>query len=173
MATPLDWVFRFLHILSGVMWVGGAALWSMVIAPRVLRDGPPAIRRPFLEAVLAAVTRYFTIAGIVTILSGFVVLALLRDGDVFGGFQGGSYGIALSIGLLASIVMLIEGLFVIKPTARSLLAEMQKLPPGPPTGPPPEAIPRLGKKLGIAGMASMLVGTIALGAMAWAVNVVR
>lgn len=177
MADTFDWVIRFLHIVSGVMWVGGAFLWSMVIAPSVLQRGPPMIRRPFLEAVLAKVTRYFIISGSITIVTGFWVMGLLNGWDRLSEtFQEPSYGTALGIGVVAALVMMVVGLFVIAPTGKKLLATMQKMPaptPGAPPAAPPAELAALGKKIGIASMVNMLLGFIALGAMAWAVNAVR
>ena len=171
------WFIRFLHIFSGVMWVGGAFLWGMLIAPNVLQRGPPPIRRPFLEAVLAKVTRYFIISGSLTILTGFWTLGLIVGWSQVGStFSQGSYGIGLGVGVVAAIVMFVLGWFVIKPTGEKLLKVMQSMPapaPGSPPPAPPAELAALGKKIGIASMTNLLLGTIALGAMAWAVNVVR
>lgn len=180
MSDAVTWVFRFLHVMSGVLWVGGASLWTMIIAPNVLRRGPPPIRRPFLEAVLSKVTNYLILAGVLTILSGFVVMGLLVEwGNIVAVFQGGggypaSYGIALGVGFFASVAMLVMGKFVISPTAHGMLATLQTVPAGAP--PPPETQEKLagmGKKLGMIGLATLILGFTALGAMVWAVNTVR
>lgn len=168
------------------MWVGGAFLWGMIIAPNVLQRGPPPIRRPFLEAVLARFTRYMVIASSLTILTGFWTMGLLVGWsnvvDVFQGAGGlpASYGIALGIGAVAALIMYAEGLFVIIPSGKRILATMQRIPapvPGQPPSPPPADVQAelaaLGKKLGIASLTGMVLGALALGAMAWAVNVVR
>lgn len=170
-------VIRFIHILSAVMWLGGNFLWGMIIVPNVMQRGPPPIRRPFLEAVLAKLQRYMVIAGALTIVSGFWVMGLITGwSDLAEGFQSGAWGISLGIGAVLGILMFLEGWFYIIPTGNKLLAAMQKMPapaPGaPPAAPPPE-IPALGKKLGIAGMVSMLLGFLALGAMVYAVNYIR
>lgn len=173
MADAVSFVFRFVHIFSGVMWVGGAFLWGMLIAPNILQRGPPAIRRPFLEAVLGKLTRYFQVSAILTILSGFVVLGLLTGwAEIPEAFQTGSYGLAMGIGVVAAVVMAIEGFAVIAPTGDKLLKLMQSM-NGPPTAEQQAQLGALGKKIGIASMTTLLLGTIALGAMAWAVNVVR
>lgn len=177
MADAFTWFIRFLHIFSGVMWIGGAFLWGMIIAPNVLQRGPPPIRRPFLEAVLGKITNYFMISGSMTILTGFWTMGLLVGFSNIGSvFSGGEYGIALGVGVVAALVMLIEGIFVIKPAGKKMLALLQAMPaptPGAPPGPPPAELVATGKKLGIASMTTLLLGTIALGAMAWAVNVAR
>ncbi len=178
MAAWYIWVIRFLHVLSGVAWVGGAFFWAMVIAPRVLARGPPPLRRPFLEAVLGGVTRYFYVAGAMTIVTGFWVLGLLGGfSNIGSAFRIKGYGTALGLGVVMAVGMLIEGVWIITPTAKKLLAMMQALPtpePGaPPTPPAPEVqaeMAKLGKELGMASMTSVLMGTIAIGAMTWAVN---
>ena len=171
----MAWVVRFLHILSGVIWVGGAFLWGMVIAPNVLQRGPPPARRPFLEAALAPFTRVMIVSGGVTILTGFWTMGILVGfPNIADTFQTGPYGIALGVGALMAILMYVEGLLVIMPTGKKLLATMQTVPPGqPPSEATQKELAALGKKVGIASMTSLLMGTIALGAMAWAVNVVR
>lgn len=180
MADALTWVFRFVHIASAVTWVGGAALWTMIIAPNVLQRGPPPLRRPFLEATLAKVTRFFISSAILTILTGLVLMGVLVSWEnLIDVFQGGgdyppSYGIALGIGLVASVIMAIEGTAIIQPTGKKLLATMQSVPPGALPSPETQAqLAALGKKVGIAGMTTMVLGFVALGAMVWAVNVVR
>lgn len=181
MGDLLSWVIRYVHMFSGVLWVGGAFLWGMVIAPRIMQKGPPMIRRPFLEAALKPISNFLTMGGVLTILSGVVLMGeLVGWANVLATFQGTygppGYGIALGVGFVAALAMISVGVFIIKPTAFRLLAAMQAMPaptPGtPPAAPPPE-VPALGKKLGIASMTTITLGTIALGAMAWAVNVFR
>ncbi|HWH08086.1 MAG TPA: hypothetical protein VNX21_02735 [Candidatus Thermoplasmatota archaeon] len=175
MADAFTWVVRFLHILSAVIWVGGSFTWGMVIAPRILQRGPPPIRRPFLEAALGPFTRLMIVSGALTILTGFWTMGLLVGFDgIAAAFQGSSYGIALGVGVVLAIAMYLEGWFIIKPTGERILATMQTVPPGqPPSEATQKELAALGKKVGIASLTNLVMGTLALGAMAWAVNVVR
>lgn len=181
MADILAYVPRFIHILSGVLWIGGAMMWGMVIGPNVLKRGPPAIRRPFLEAALKPFTNVMIVSGALTILSGFWTMGVLTGfANIPQTFQIPGYGVALGLGTVIAIAMYAEGWFVIKPTGEKLLATLQRIPapaPGTPPGPPSAEIQAeleaLGKKIGIASMISILLGTIAIGAMVWAVNTVR
>lgn len=181
MADILAYVPRFIHILSAVLWLGGAMVWGMVIAPNVLQRGPPPIRRPFLEAVLKPFTRVMIVSGALTILSGFWTMGVLTGfSNIPQTFQIPSYGIALGFGTVMAITMYAIGWIVIIPTGAKLLATMQRMPapaPGAPPGPPPAEIQAelaaLGKKVGMASMLNILLGTLALGAMVWAVNTVR
>ena len=180
MATDyVHWGLRFLHILSGVAWVGGAFLYSMVVAPRILQRGPPPLRRPFLEAVMEPVTRYFYVAGILTLVTGFLVMGRMWGfSNIDAQFQRAGYGYALSVGVLAAVGMGVVGFGMIAPTGKKMLARMQAMPasaPGaPPAPPPPEVqaeMAAMGKRIGILSMLNVLLGTVALGAMAWAVVV--
>ena len=178
MGSTLVWVFRFLHIVSAVAWVGGAIIWTMVIAPRLLRDGPPAIRRPVIEALIGAVPRYFHAVGGATIGFGILLLGQLVGWANFsatlqGIYLGTSYGYAIGLGLILAVAMFLEGFLIIEPTIKKLLATMQAQPPGPPSAQAQAALAALGKKMAIAGISSVTMGVIALGAMTWAVNQVR
>lgn len=181
----LEWVIRFLHITAGVAWVGGAVIWSMVIAPRLMQRGPPAIRRPVLEALIEALPRYFYTTGGATIVLGVTFLGVKYGwGNVLAVFQGTyagtSYGYALGAGLLLAVGMLAIGYFVITPTSHQMLDMMKSMPtpaPGTPPSPPPADVQAkmgaLGKKMGMASMLNVLLGVLAVAAMTWAVNQVR
>lgn len=181
MGDAFSWAMRFAHVTFGVMWVGGLSLWTMLIAPNVLQRGPPAIRRPFLEAVLARFTRYMIIASLGTIVTGLWVMGLIVGfANITSTFQAGAYGTALGIGFVASILMAIGGFGIVAPAGRELLETMRAMPapaPGAPPAPPaPETqakLAALGKRIGIVSLANLALGFIALGAMAWAVNLFR
>ena len=173
MSDAITGVIRVIHILSSIAWVGGALLFGNIIGPRVLQRGPPAIRRPFMEAVLPAMTRYYMIVGSLAILSGFLLVWRLFPGDFGGAFQvSGGYGTALGIGTVSALAMATVGFGIIAPTGKKMLAAMQRM-TGPPTPAQQEELGALGKKIGIMSMLVMIFGTIAAIAMATAVNVVR
>lgn len=179
MADALVWVLRFIHILAGTAWVGGAFMWSMVVAPRLLAHGPPAIRRPVLEAVIDAVPRYFMMTGGVTILFGVLLLGQLKGWEnFFAVFQGtagypasSGAGAALGAGVVLALAMLAVGFGVIKPTSKQMLALMQSV-QGPPTPEVQAKLGGLGKRMAIASISTVLMGVLALVSMTWAVNAV-
>lgn len=164
---------RLVHVFSAITWVGGAFFWSMVIAPRIMQRGPPAIRRPFAEAVIPAVTRFFQIAGGLAILSGIVLVGMIAGWDnYFDVFRGGAYGTWLGLGAVAAIGMAIVGFGIIAPAAHKLLATMATI-NGPPTDAQQAQIGALGKRMGMMGMLVVLLGSLAIVGMVLAVNVVR
>lgn len=178
MSDVLTGLVRFVHIISAVTWLGATMLFSMLIAPRVLRDGPPMMRRPFLEAILVPLTRYFAISSTLTIVFGFLLI-----GQIFGythvgdAFQVKGYGLALGIGVVAAFAMAAIGFGVVGPTAKKMLGMMQAMPAPAPGGGAPPAPPAemmaLGKRMGMMSMLTVLLGAIALGGMVVAVNYVR
>lgn len=176
MSDGITGVVRVIHILSSVAWVGGALLWGNIIAPRIMKKGPPAIRRPFMEAVLPAMTRYYMIVAGLAIVSGLVLVGLIWGwGDYFGAFMDktpSGYGAWLGIGATSAIAMAIVGFGIIAPTGKKMLAAMAKI-TGPPTDAQQAELGVLGKKVGMMSMLVMVFGTLAALAMALAVNVVR
>jgi uncharacterized membrane protein len=173
MADAVTGIIRVIHIVSSVAWVGGALLWGNVIAPRVMARGPPQIRKPFAEAVIPAMTRYYMIVASLAILSGLLLVTRLFPGDFSGAFQApGGYGMALGIGAVSAIAMAIIGFGIIAPTGKKLIAAMgaASTPPTPEQG---AQLGALGKRIGIMSMLVILFGTIAMIGMAWAVNVMR
>ena len=173
MHDPLAAVVRVIHIVTAVAWVGGALLWGNIIGPRVMARGPPAIRRPFAEAVIPAMTRYYQIVASLAIVSGFVLVGQVNGwGDYFGVFRSGQYGLWLGLGALSAIAMAVVGFGIIAPTGKKMLAAMAKI-NGPPTDAQQAELGALGKKVGMMSMLVMAFGTLTALAMALAVNVVR
>lgn len=173
MAAILVGIIRFLHIMSAVGWVGGGLLWATIIAPNVLARGPAPLRRPFLEAALGPVTRFFISSAIATLVFGFLLMGAQFGWDFGAGWKIPTYGRYMGIGALAALVMAAHGMGVIAPSGKKLLAKMQALPPGPPSEAAQAELMASGKKLGMHGMLSVLLGTIALACMVAAVNYVR
>lgn len=172
MASALIGILRILHIFAAVSWVGGGFFWGMVVAPNVLRRGPPTLRRPFLEAALGPITRFFIGSGVAAIVFGALLMGAMWKWDFQAPFQVVGYGAALAVGIVGALVMIVHGAGFVAPTGRKLLATMQAT-NGPPTEAQQAELMRLGKSMGIHGMLSILLGTIALAGMVVAVNYVR
>lgn len=174
MSDAITGLVRVVHMLTSVMWVGGAFLWSMLIAPRILKNGPPAIRRPFAEAIIDPITNFFRIVGGLALASGIVLVGMIWGwGSYFSAFEAsGGYGPALALGVLGATAMAIVGFGIVAPTAQKMLATMKTI-NGPPTDAQQAQMGAIGKKMGKMSMLVMLFGTIAIIGMAWAVNVAR
>ena len=166
-------IVRLLHILFGAAWLGSTFLWAMVVTPRILRTGPAEIRRPFLEATLPAVTNFFRVAAVMTILSGLTLVGMIWSwGSYFSAFKAPTYGVTLALGATFGITAAIVGLGFVAPRGHKLLETMRSM-KGPPTPDQQASLAAQGKTIGILSMVAVTLITITIVCMAWATNAVR
>ncbi len=95
-------IIRILYVLPGVLWVGGWSLMAWVIEPQ-LRAAGPAVQGPAMSRIAKALTPVLSIAGGVTILMGFALIAR-TPGHGFGDLFNTSWGWAIGLGLLTAFV---------------------------------------------------------------------
>lgn len=100
-------VLRLLHIICGVLWVGGAGVMVMFILPAVGATGPAGGQ--FMQHVVTKtkLTVYLPILGVITVLAGFGLY--YHDMSISGGGFGSSrsgmvYGIGGALALVALIL---------------------------------------------------------------------
>lgn len=108
---------RIVHIVSGVFWVGGAALFFFYLEPAISRLGPDAEK--FVDEVVnrRKVPIYFATFSTLTVVAG--VILYWRD---FGGIDTTPHGLALGLGGLAAIVAWLGGNLLIPRTLGQLAA---------------------------------------------------
>lgn len=99
---PEVMVLRILHVLPGVLWVGGSSLMAWVIEPQ-LRAAGPAVQGPAMSRIAKALTPVLSIAAGVTILMGFALVAR-TPGHGFGDLFNTSWGWAIGLGILTAFV---------------------------------------------------------------------
>ena len=116
-------VFRIVHILAGVIWVGSVFLFVVYVQPSVASIAPAGA--PFMAELLG---RRRVIDGIITAASITVVGGLFlywrdwHDVGSLGDWLGTSFGATLTLGAIASIAALTIGVLVTRPNAMRLLA---------------------------------------------------
>ncbi|MBM4409990.1 MAG: hypothetical protein FJ037_01450 [Chloroflexi bacterium] len=94
-------LLRVLHVLPGVLWVGGALLMAWVIEPALRADGP-AVQGPAMRAVGKKLSMVLTAAASVSILMGLALVVRTpgRDGaDLFVT----SWGWSIGLGTVAAV----------------------------------------------------------------------
>jgi hypothetical protein len=107
-------VFRFFHIVSGVLWVGSAFLFVGFIGPSAAELGPAA--GPLLDAVVKKrkVAKVITGLGFTTVLAGWVLW--LKNMSLYGGLYDwvtSRFGLVLTIGgTLATITAFVGAIGV-------------------------------------------------------------
>lgn len=155
MASWLEVIVRFLHILFGVAWVGGGLFYGHSVLGG-LRKAPPEVRGPAMMSIGKKQMTFFLVAGPLTFLFGLWNQFLL-----FGGFNYSASPVnqALGVGFVLTLVMLAISFGVTYPTFRKLEAL------GPPRGPPSAELMGLQKRLMMAGMSTVALGVIVIAFM--------
>ena len=118
-----SWLFRYLHVLTGVMWIG--LLWYLNFVqipsmPKLSDDQKPAITKVIAPAVLF----WFRWAALATIVTGFIVAYLnnyLHESMTLGIGSGGGKNTAIGIGMWLGIIMAYNVWFIIWPNQKKAL----------------------------------------------------
>ena len=117
-----SWLFRYLHVVVGIMWIG--LLWYLNFVqipnmPKFTDEQKPAITKIIAPAVLF----YFRWAALATIVTGLVVAYLngyVHDAMILGIGSGGK-NTAIGIGMWLGIIMAFNVWFIIWPNQKKVL----------------------------------------------------
>ena len=170
-AVPFFLVFRFLHIVAGVLWVGSAFLFVGFIGLSAVEVGPAA--GPLLTAAVKKrkVAKVITGLGIVNVLAGWALW--LRDMSLYGGagnWVSSRFGLVLTIGgALATITFFVGYLGVGVPVERLVDVGNEVAASGGPPSPEQQTqIERLSASIERHGKTDLLLLLLAVTAMATA-----
>ena len=116
-------VFRYLHVLSGVMWIG--LLWYLNFVqipsmPKIPDDQKPAIGKVIAPAVLF----WFRWAALSTIITGLIVAYLngyIHHAMLLGLMGGDAKNITIGIGMWLGIIMAYNVWMIIWPNQKKVL----------------------------------------------------
>ena len=117
-----SWLFRYLHVVVGIMWIG--LLWYLNFVqipnmPKFTDEQKPAITKIIAPAVLF----YFRWAALATIITGLIVAYLngyVHDAMILGIGSGGK-NTAIGIGMWLGIIMAFNVWFIIWPNQKKVL----------------------------------------------------
>ena len=118
-----SWLFRYLHVLSGIMWIG--LLWYLNFVqipsmPKIPDDQKPAIGKIIAPAVLF----WFRWAALATIVTGLIVATLngyVHQAMILGIGSGGGKNAAIGIGMWLGLIMAFNVWFIIWPNQKKVL----------------------------------------------------
>ena len=118
-----SWLFRYFHVLSGVMWIG--LLWYLNFVqipsmPKIPDEQKPAIGKVIAPAVLF----WFRWAALSTIITGLIVAYLngyIHEALVIGIGSGGGKSTAIGIGMWLGLIMAFNVWFIIWPNQKRVL----------------------------------------------------
>src|SRR5918992_3794172 len=110
-------VLRVVHIVAGVLWVGGAGLFFFYLEPAINKLGPDAEK--FVDEVVnrRKIPIYFVATSTLTVLAG--VILYWRD---FGGISTSPAGLALGLGGVTALIAWLGGNLLIPQTLGKLVA---------------------------------------------------
>ena len=125
-----SWLFRYLHVLSGIMWIG--LLWYLNFVqipsmPKIPDDQKPAIGKVIAPAVLF----WFRWAALATIVTGLIVATLngyVHQAMILGIGSGGGKNAAIGIGLWLGLIMAFNVWFIIWPNQKKVLGIVEATP---------------------------------------------
>ncbi len=125
-----SWMFRYLHVLSGVMWIG--LLWYLNFVqipsmPKIPDEQKPAIGKIIAPAVLF----WFRWAAFVTIVTGLIVAYLngyVHQAMTLGIGSGGGKNTAIGIGMWLGLIMAYNVWFIIWPNQKKALGIVESSP---------------------------------------------
>ena len=170
-AVPFMLVFRFLHILAGVLWVGSAFLFVGFIGPSAVEVGPSA--GPLLTAVVKKrkVAKVITGLGGVTVLAGWILW--LHNMGLAGSLSDwvtSPFGLGLTIGgVLATISAFVGAIGVGRGVEKLVdLGGEIAASGGPPTPEQQSRVEQLSSSLERHGKTDLLLLLLAVTAMATA-----
>ena len=118
-----SWLFRYLHVLTGIMWIGLLWYFNFVQIPNMGKI--PDEQKPAIGKVIApAALFYFRWAAAFTILSGLIVAWLngyLHDAMTLSIGSGIPKHTAIGIGMWLGVIMAFNVWFVIWPNQKRAL----------------------------------------------------
>ena len=125
-----SWLFRYLHVVSGVMWIG--LLWyfnfvQIPSMPKIPDEQKPAITKVIAPAVLF----WFRWAALSTIITGLIVAYLngyIHEALALGIGSGGGKNTAIGIGMWLGLIMAFNVWVIIWPNQKKVLGIVETSP---------------------------------------------
>ena len=125
-----SWLFRYLHVISGTMWVG--LLWYLNFIQIPSMQKIPDEQKPAISKFIApAVLFWFRWAAVATIITGLIVATLngyVHQAMTLGIGSGFGKNTAIGIGMWLGIIMAYNVWFVIWPNQKKALGMIECTP---------------------------------------------
>ena len=158
-----SWLFRYLHVVSGVMWIGLLWYFNFVQVPSMPKI--PDEQKPAITKVIApAVLFWFRWSALSTIITGLIVAYLndyIHEAMSLGIGSGGGKNTAIGIGMWLGLIMAFNVWFIIWPNQKKVLGIVET---------PPEEKSKSAKKALMASRTNTLLSLPMLLCMVMAQN---
>lgn len=111
---------QFLHVFTGVLWLGGG-LYTVFVQTPALTSAPPQARGPVLGKLIPRQVNYLLRLGEITIVTGVLNVFASGRARLLEDLFGSRWAMAIVVGAILAIVLLGIGHAIIKPSAMRLL----------------------------------------------------
>ena len=112
------WIFEFLHVLIGILWIGLLYFFNLVQVQSMPRMTEEGAAKPYTQIILPRALFFFRHAALWTVITGIVYYYLgLRSGTVQG-----IHSWEIMIGMLLGIIMAGNVWFIIWPNQKKIIA---------------------------------------------------
>ncbi len=149
-AGDADWfgiVFRWIHFLAGITWIGLLYFFNLINAAFMKSlDGPT--KNIVMPKLMPSALNWFRHGATVTVLAGLILYFYLYS-------KGGTGAIALGIGGLLGIIMMVNVHAIIWPNQKKIIAAVSQAAAGGP--PPPAEMAQWGKTALLASRVNFLL----------------
>lgn len=156
---------QFLHVLAGVMWVGGG-FYTIFVQMPAFATAPAQARGPILAQLLPKQLNYLLRAGEITVLTGILNIFASGRGREIEQYFGSPWAAGIIVGGVLGIVLLGLAHGMLKPAVRRLL----ELGPRAASGDTSAAaeVGAMGERLRRIGYAQIALGLLIIAAMVYA-----
>jgi len=114
------YVVQFLHVFSGILWIGGG-LYTLFVQTPALLAAPPQARGAVMGQIIPRQVNYLLRLGEITIALGVLNIFASGKGRLLQEALGSRWSLAIIVGGLLAVVLLGIGHAVLKPSALRLL----------------------------------------------------
>jgi uncharacterized membrane protein len=138
-------LLRWIHILTGILWVGFAFFFNFVLTPAARRMDPDS-RKKIMPDLLDRALFWFRWSALVTYITGWVYIIwkcyIASNVGFHGenGFGNTSWGQWISVGVIIGTVLILNVWFVIWPAQKKLIGWMR-------AGQTPAEMPKLAARV--------------------------
>lgn len=160
-------VFRLLHIIAGVIWVGAGIIISMYFEPALQKSGVDVSKVMRALYTKSGFDKLMPIVSVTTTIAGLVLYWLVSDGFASVDYMRSGQGIVLSIGAVFGLLAFGHGFAALGGQSRKYAKLIEESGDNP-TEEQQKALHALEAKLMLHGKISMWLGVVALVFMAGA-----
>jgi len=114
------YVVQFLHVFSGILWIGGG-LYTLFVQTPALLAAPPQARGPVLGQIVPRQVNYLLRLGEVTVALGILNVFASGKARLLQEALGSRWSVAIVVGGILAVVLLAIGHAILKPSAMRLL----------------------------------------------------